>query len=672
MKKNKIAVLTLSLVALSPIISSCAEEKKPVHEHAFYPVEAKDPTCVSTGNIAYDQCIYCKEIKVGDETKTLEDVTLPIDPTKHAHLEEFEEVPSTCVTEGTKAHSYCEDCKKFIVNGEFVEQESLKLPIDLVNGHSYTHFDEVKATCIDGKKAYDFCSTCNKYFIDGKEVTPEDLVIKANGEHTFEGEDLVCKVCNTAYKYNDTNNENHIFASDNHVDIKALPRGLVYSSTAEDKAAAFVETIANRLHFGVQGEASKTSFSSTLDSISIKNKATSSSFIRFTLGKDKTPYTGKALISFKIKFNEDTVPNRVGLKVVDGTGSIIKGDNVKQDVLLGSKAAEENNASRKFLKNKEYTFIYEVNVTEANQMMQVFSDIGAVELTFSDFHYIPLNKQEENVSSSLLYVGLSDLKENTKPGSKPVDPDIPPVTTKSYKLFNGDNFFDPANWYDSKGATRGSDIIDNGNLVFTSNTTSRYDFFYSVNGKGTDTDKRKHLGDNGKNITNDIDKAMFKQAYRYDFTLSATDAFDIMLLGSSKNSGPSDTKNPSLFLNITKDGKLSLNQSTGIVGCKFSNHFTAQTVFSFTKENKLSIEIHRVSSGNLTLKLYLNDVQIKLSGEAIKVSDSIDFLADETGTFASNGYFAANGMGQRLGIYPSASSKVTISDLKVTPEPNQK
>lgn len=29
-------------------------------------------------------------------------------------------------------------------------------------------------------------------------------------------------------------------------------------------------------------------------------------------------------------------------------------------------------------------------------------------------------------------------------------------------------------------------------------------------------------------------------------------------------------------------------------------------------------------------------------------------------------------MGQRLGIYPSTNSKVTISDLKVNPEPSQK
>lgn len=86
----------------------------------------------------------------------------------------------------------------------------------------------------------------------------------------------------------------------------------------------------------------------------------------------------------------------------------------------------------------------------------------------------------------------------------------------------------------------------------------------------------------------------------------------------------------------------------------------------------MSLELNRVSAGKLTLKVFLNDKQIKLVGDKKAATGGIEFLTDEDGTFTSNVYLSSTGMGQRLGIYPSTNSKVTISDLKVNPEPSQK
>lgn len=145
-----------------------------------------------------------------------------------------------------------------------------------------------------------------------------------------------------------------------------------------------------------------------------------------------------------------------------------------------------------------------------------------------------------------------------------------------------------------------------------------------------------------------------------------------MILGNKSSKGPSDMHNPSLFLNVAKDRKIYLSQGAGKSGFSFSKQFSSTSDFSFAKENKLSLELNRVSAGKLTLKVFLNDKQIKLVGDKKTASGGIEFLTDEDGTFASNVYLSSTGTGQRLGIYPSTNSKVTISGLKVTPVPSQK
>ena len=64
-KKNRTLITSVaSLMLFIPAMASCSgNSTKGVHEHAFYPVAAKEATCVSAGNIAYDQCIYCKKLR---------------------------------------------------------------------------------------------------------------------------------------------------------------------------------------------------------------------------------------------------------------------------------------------------------------------------------------------------------------------------------------------------------------------------------------------------------------------------------------------------------------------------------------------------------------------------------------------------------------------------------
>lgn len=129
-KKNRTLITSVaSLMMFIPAMVSCSgNNNKAVHEHAFYPVAAKEATCVSAGNIAYDQCIYCKQIEVDGQTvDNNESAILPIEPNGH-HFEELAYKAPTCGAEGYKAHMECTLCHKSFIDGEEVSKDSIVIP----------------------------------------------------------------------------------------------------------------------------------------------------------------------------------------------------------------------------------------------------------------------------------------------------------------------------------------------------------------------------------------------------------------------------------------------------------------------------------------------------------------------------------------------------------------
>ena len=96
-------------------VNSLTEEqvKRPAgHEYGDL-VPKQEPTCKQTGMQAHYKCSVCN--KYFDESKTektVDELTIPIDPNAHDFGAWIAEVPATCVATGTKGHKDCNRCNR--------------------------------------------------------------------------------------------------------------------------------------------------------------------------------------------------------------------------------------------------------------------------------------------------------------------------------------------------------------------------------------------------------------------------------------------------------------------------------------------------------------------------------------------------------------------------------
>ncbi len=97
--------------------------------HSFVEYEAEDPTCATTGSIAYKQCEVCwnsfaldaAEDEAYENALSYEEIEIPVDSTKH----NWEEISfdATCDEDGIVAHQFCLDCYAILVDEEMVEAD---------------------------------------------------------------------------------------------------------------------------------------------------------------------------------------------------------------------------------------------------------------------------------------------------------------------------------------------------------------------------------------------------------------------------------------------------------------------------------------------------------------------------------------------------------------------
>ena len=104
--------------------------------HEYGTLIAKvNPRCSTTGKQAHFKCSACD--KLFDESKnekTLEELTIAVNPNAHDFDVWNDEVPATCVSEGTKAHKDCKLCHKHYADDSTTEITNLVIPID-PHGH---------------------------------------------------------------------------------------------------------------------------------------------------------------------------------------------------------------------------------------------------------------------------------------------------------------------------------------------------------------------------------------------------------------------------------------------------------------------------------------------------------------------------------------------------------
>ncbi len=156
-------------------------------------VPKQEPTCTKTGMQAHYKCSVCN--KYFDESKnekTVEELTISINPNAHDFGAWIEEVPATCVGTGTKGHKDCNRCNKhYDESGN--EITDLTISIN-PNAHDFGAWtDEVPATCVaTGTKGHKDCNRCNKHYDkSGNEII--DLTIPIDPS-AHELGDLVAEV----------------------------------------------------------------------------------------------------------------------------------------------------------------------------------------------------------------------------------------------------------------------------------------------------------------------------------------------------------------------------------------------------------------------------------------------------------------------------------------------
>lgn len=128
---------------------SYTEEKELSTEHGeLVDVDRVESTCSKPGSVGGKQCTVCEQIFDSKEI-------IPVDPSKHENMLEFEAKDATCQIKGNKAYSYCDACNTYQdENGNACKWADLEIPA--TGNHVFTTFE--KDADADTHTA--LCDTC--------------------------------------------------------------------------------------------------------------------------------------------------------------------------------------------------------------------------------------------------------------------------------------------------------------------------------------------------------------------------------------------------------------------------------------------------------------------------------------------------------------------------------
>ncbi len=156
------------------------------HMHSISLVPATPKTCTTDGNKEHFKCNVCGDLFAdagGVTSYTEEDVKIPAG---HEYGDLVPKQEPTCKQTGMQAHYKCSVCNKYFDESKTEKSvDELTIPID-PNAHDFgAWIAEVPATCVaTGTKGHKDCSRCNKHYDEsGNEIT--DLTISTNDNHDW-------------------------------------------------------------------------------------------------------------------------------------------------------------------------------------------------------------------------------------------------------------------------------------------------------------------------------------------------------------------------------------------------------------------------------------------------------------------------------------------------------
>ena len=156
------------------------------HTHSITLVPATPKTCTTDGNIEHFKCNVCGDLFAdagGVNSLTEEQVKIPAG---HEYGDLVPKQEPTCKQTGMQAYYKCSVCNKYFDESKTEKTvEELTIPVN-PNAHDFgAWIAEVPATCKDtGVKAHKDCNRCNRHYDkSGNEIT--DLTIPTNDNHDW-------------------------------------------------------------------------------------------------------------------------------------------------------------------------------------------------------------------------------------------------------------------------------------------------------------------------------------------------------------------------------------------------------------------------------------------------------------------------------------------------------
>lgn len=156
------------------------------HTHTTTLVPATPKTCTTDGNIEHYKCNVCGDLFAdAGAVNQLTEGQVKI-PAGHEYGDLVPKQEPTCKHTGMQAHYKCSVCNKYFDESKTEKTvDELTIPIN-PNAHDFgAWIEEVPATCKDtGVKAHEDCNRCNRHFDEsGNEIT--DLTIPTNDNHDW-------------------------------------------------------------------------------------------------------------------------------------------------------------------------------------------------------------------------------------------------------------------------------------------------------------------------------------------------------------------------------------------------------------------------------------------------------------------------------------------------------